>query len=214
VRGSGPALTYWQLAAEQDLAREASGQVLPKPVDKYRLVGKSLRRIDIEAKITGPAFIQDLQLQGMLHGRIVRPPSYRARLLSLDDSVVKKMVGVRAIVREGSFVGVIAEREEQAIRAMAALAELCVWNERADLPSFDAIPDFLMAQPTDDEIVSNKGTSTGRLGPTLSATYTRPYLAHASIGPSCGLAWWHDGILEIWSHSQSIYALRDAIANH
>ena len=211
--GGGPALTYWQLAAGMDLAREASGQVAPKPVEEFKLVGKSLPRLDIEAKITGAAFIQDLQLPGMLHGRIVRPPSYRAQLSSLNDSVAKNMVGVRAIVREGSFVGVIAEREEQAIKAMAALAEACAWQEQTDLPDVDAMPEFLVAQPTEEETLSSKVSASNKCGPTLSATYTRPYLAHASIGPSCGVAWWHDGKLEVWSHSQSIYALRDAIAN-
>ena len=212
ARGGGPALTYWQLADGMDLAREASGQVAPKPVEEFKLVGKSLPRMDIEAKITGAAFIQDLQLPGMLHGRIVRPPSYRAQLSSLNDSVAKNMVGVRAIVREGSFVGVIAEREEQAIKAMAALAEACAWQEQADLPDVDAMLAFLVAQPTEDETLSSKVSASNKSGPTLGATYTRPYLAHASIGPSCGVAWWHDGKLEVWSHSQSIYALRDAIA--
>lgn len=212
VHGSNETLSYWQIAPEVDLARDATGQVRPKPVNEFKLVGKALPRLDITAKLTGAAFIQDLDLPGMMHGRIVRPPSYRAKLVSLDDATARAMVGVRAIVREGSFLGVIAEREEQAIKAMNALARGCEWREQADLPDVDEMPDFLLSQPTEDEVLSDKSTAPTGHDKMLSATYTRPYLAHASIGPSCAVAWWHDGKLEVWSHSQSIYALRDEIA--
>lgn len=212
VRGRSETITYWQLAPEVDLARDAVGQVRPKPANEFKIVGKALPRLDITAKLTGAAFIHDLDLPGMLHGRIVRPPSYRAKLVSLDDAAVAAMAGVRAIVREGSFLGVIAEREEQAIKAMNALACGCEWREQADLPDVDAMPAFLLSQPTEDEVLSDKSAASTEHSKMLTAMYTRPYLAHASIGPSCGVAWWHDGRLEVWSHSQSIYALRDDIA--
>ncbi len=212
VRGSSDTITYWQLAPEANLARDATGQVRPKHADEFKLVGKALPRLDITAKLTGAAFIHDLVLPGMLHGRIVRPPSYRAKLLSLDDGAARAMPGVRAIVREGSFIGVIAGREEQAVKAMQALARCCEWSEQADLPDVDAMPEFLLAQAAEDENLSDKSAASTAPGKTLTATYTRPYLAHASIGPSCALAWWHEGTLEVWSHSQSIYALRDEIA--
>lgn len=212
VRGSSDSITYWQLAPEVDLARDATGQVRPKPADEFKLVGKALPRLDITAKLTGAAFIQDLVLPGMLHGRIVRPPSYRAKLVSLDAALARALPGVRAIVREGSFLGVIAEREEQAVRAMKALARGCEWREQADLPDVDALPEFLRAQAVEHENLSDKSAASIAPGQTLTATYTRPYLAHASIGPSCAIAWWHESTLEVWSHSQSIYALRDEIA--
>lgn len=212
VRGSSDTITYWQLAPEVDLARDATGQVRPKPADEFKLVGKALPRLDIIAKLTGAAFIQDLVLPGMFHGRIVRPPSYRAKLLSLDAAAARALPGVRAIVHEGSFLGVIAEREEQAVRAMQALARGCEWREQADLPDVDALPEFLRAHAVEHENLSEKSAAPIAPGQTLTATYTRPYLAHASIGPSCAVAWWREGTLEVWSHSQSIYALRDEIA--
>lgn len=212
VRGSSDTTTYWRLAPEVDLAREATGQVRPKPADEFKLVGKALPRLDITAKLTGAAFIQDLVFPGMLHGRIVRPPSYRARLLSVNDAAARAMPGVRAVVREGSFLGVIAVREEQAIKAMQALARGCEWREQSDLPDMDALPEFLLAQPAEIENLSDKPAASTGNGMVLTATYTRPYLAHASIGPSCGIAWWREDTLEVWSHSQSIYALRDEIA--
>jgi len=91
---SGGAVTYWQLAPEVSLAREATGQVRPKPADELKMVGKTLPRLDLPAKISGAAFIQDLEFPGMLHGRVVRPPSYRARLVSLDDASVRALPGV------------------------------------------------------------------------------------------------------------------------
>jgi CO/xanthine dehydrogenase Mo-binding subunit len=209
---SGGAVTYWQLAPEVSLAREATGQVRPKPADELKMVGKTLPRLDLPAKISGAAFIQDLEFPGMLHGRVVRPPSYRARLVALDDASVRAMPGVQTVVREGSFVGVVAAREEQAIGAMKALARAAQWEERESLPDEVAIHDFLQAQPAEDEVLAEKITGSVVKQASLEATYTRPYLAHASIAPSCSVAWWRDGRLEVWSHSQAIFGLRDELA--
>lgn len=212
LRGSGKTVTYWELAPEVDLARDATGQVRPKHAEELRVVGTTLPRLDIPGKVAGAAFIQDLELPQMLHGRVVRPPSYRAQLVSVDDAPVRAMASVHAVVCDGRFLGVVAEREEQAIKAMQALARRCVWREEADLPGDNAIHDFLRAQPTEDEVLVQKAAASTVEGKQLIATYTRPYLAHASIGPSCAIAWWHDGRLEVWSHSQAIYPLRDEIA--
>ena len=209
---SGGAVTYWQLAPEVSLAREATGQVRPKPADELKTVGRTLPRLDIPAKISGAAFIQDLGFPGMLHGRVVRPPSYRARLVSLDDASVRAMPGVQVVVREGSFIGLVAAREEQAIGAMKALARAAQWEERDTLPDEGAIHDFLQAQPAEDEVLAEKITGSVVKQASLEATYTRPYLAHASIAPSCSVAWWRDGRLEVWSHSQAIFGLRDELA--
>jgi len=209
---SGGAVTYWQLAPEVSLAREATGQVRPKPADELKMVGKTLPRLDLPAKISGAAFIQDLEFPGMLHGRVVRPPSYRARLVALDDASVRAMPGVQVVVREGSFIGLVAAREEQAIGAMKALARAAQWEERESLPDEIAIHDFLQAQPAEDEVLAEKITGSVVKQASLEATYTRPYLAHASIAPSCSVAWWRDGRLEVWSHSQAIFGLRDELA--
>ena len=212
VRAGPHSTTYWQLAAEVDLAREANGQVSPKQAGELGLVGKAVPRLDIPGKLTGAAYVHDLEFPGMLHGRVLRPPSYRATLKSLDAAAVRAMPGVEAVVREGSFVGVVAAREEQAIKAMQALARSAVWDEQADLPDVDAIPDFLLAQPAEDEILREKSFASAAGGKALVSTFTRPYLAHASIGPSCAVAWWHDSRLEVWSHSQAIFPLRAELA--
>ena len=217
LRGGNQALTYWQLAAEVDLSREATGQVKPKERSELATVGRALPRLDIPAKLAGAAFIHDLELPGMLHGRVLRPPSYRATLQAFDAAAARALPGVVAVVQENNFIGVVAVREEQAVKALQVVAKTTRWNEKADLPDEHALPAYLLAQPTEDEVLSDQsaaavageaGKRTAAEGVHFSAVYTRPYLAHASIGPSCALAWWHDGLLEVWSHSQAIFPLR------
>lgn len=207
--------SYWQLAPEVVLGL-AQGMTPPKPIKDRTQVGRSLARLDIEAKVAGAAFIQDMVLPGMLHGRIIRPSSFRARLLHFDDTKARDIPGVRAVVRRGSFIGVLAVREELAIKAMQAISSTCVWDETATLPDMNALPDFLTSQPAEHETLCNYDDSIKSQGADLAmrlqSTFTRPYLAHASIGPSCALARWQGEQLEVWSHSQSIFALRDAIA--
>lgn len=211
--GIGQSLTYWDLADAIDLDQPASGLVAPKTPASFRLVGQSVPRLDIQAKLTGAAFIQDIDLPGMLHGRVVRPPALRARLASLDDTATRALPGVVNVVRRGSFVGVIAEREEQAIRAMQRLARDCQWDAPPALPDENDLPRWLLAQPAEQEVLCDEPGAAAPNGTRLEARYTRPYLAHASIGPSCGLAWWHEGgPLEVWSHSQSVFELRNELA--
>ena len=147
----------------------------------------------------------------MVHGRVVRPPSYGAKLLSVDSGSIEAMPGVIEVVRDGSFLGVIAAREFQAIEAMRALAAAARWEETAQLPNAGALPDFLMAQPSRDITVLD-ARQPGSAARTLSATYTRPYIAHGSIGPSCAIAHYEGNALTVWTHSQGVYPLRDAIA--
>ncbi len=208
---TGKTLSYWQLADKANLARAADGRARPKSIDALRLVGRPLPRLDIAAKISGAAFVHDLELPGMLHGRVVRPPSYRARLLSLDAEPVRAMPGVAALVREGRFLGVVTEREEQAIDAMQALAKRAAWEEQADLPDVEALPQFLRSVRAQTETLCATGARPAH-APVFSACYSRPYLFHGSIGPACAVAWWRNDCVEVWSHSQSIRPLRRDLA--
>lgn len=205
-------MSYWDLLPSVNLDVDANGRAAPKIASAYALIGSSLPRKDILNKITGAAFLHDITLPGMLHGRIVRPPSFYAKLISFDAAPILAMPGVKRVIRDGSFIGVIAAREEQAIQAMLVIQRHCQWSESALLPDMNNLEQFLYAQKSEDEILKDVGSLENAVGTQISATFTRPYLAHASIGPSCALAWWHDGQLEVWSHSQSIYALRDELA--
>ena len=209
----GTSLTYWDLVHDVDLNQHANGKSRPKAPATFKTVGLSLPRLDLLAKVTGAAFIQDLELPDMLHGRVVRPPSFKAKLLHVDIAAIESIKGVSSVVQHGGFLGVIANREELAIDAMNALSKACVWEQSPTLPAPEKVVEFLLTQRVEDELLCNDAAPLpdGDIHE-LEATFSRPYLAHASIGPSCALAWFHDSTLEIWSHSQSIYALRDEIA--
>ncbi len=204
-------LSYWELCQHVDLSQPACGRVAPKSPAQHRVVGQSLPRKDLPAKLRGGTFLHDLQLPGMVHGRVVRPPGVGAVLLQVDETATRALPGVITVVRDGSFLGVIAQREEQAIRAMQRLAQDCQWQAGPALPPAHGIHDYLRHQPADIELLRDDPPSHQATQTELAATFTRPYLSHGSIGPSCGLAWWHDEHLDVWSASQSIHALRDEV---
>jgi len=211
---SGGNITYWDLASPGLLAREATGDVPPKLAQEHTVVGASLPRRDIPAKVTGaPTYVHDIELPGMLHGRVARPPSRRASLLDLDADGVSTMPGVIAVVREGNFLGVVAEREEQAIRAQRRLARSARWQEVESLPE-TTDPRFLLERACEDEVISEKhdAAAAASSARTLTAEYSRPFIAHASLGPSCAVARLDDGTFHVWTHSQGIYPLRSHIA--
>ena len=210
---NGKSVTYWELAAAADLHREATAGFVPKSPQGLRHIGKSKQRVDIPAKVTGGAsYVQDLRLPGMLYGRISRPPSYGAELAAFDEARVRALAGVVAVVRDGRFLGVIAEREEQAIAAREELARAAQWREPASLPKQEDIQSFLRSLPAEDHVVSSKEGAPAPARATLEATYTRPYTAHASIGPSCAVAQIKDGALTVWTHSQGVFPLKRDLA--
>jgi len=205
----GRKLGYGELAAELDLHREASANVAPKPAARHAIVGRSIQRRDIPAKVTGgAAYVQDIRLPGMAHGRVVRPPRYGARLDSVDEATARAVPGVVAVVRDGSFLGVVAEREEQAIKARTALMRSARWSGGTEMPDPARLYDYLMALPTQSSVVSQKQAAVPAGAKTVEATYTRPYQAHASIGPSCAVAELKDGKLTVWTHSQGVFPLK------
>lgn len=206
--------TYWQLSADAALAHEATAPFTVKPVNLHRIVGQPAERLDIPNKVMGrPAFVQDLQLPGLVHGRVVRPPSYDAELVSLDESQVRAMPGVVAVARDGRFLGVVAQREEQAIAAREALAKAAQWRVPSTLPDMNQVNEYLQILPDIEvQTVSEKSGDVSGVVKTIMATYHKPYLAHASIGPSCAVAGMIDGMLTVWSHTQGPYPLRGDIA--
>jgi CO/xanthine dehydrogenase Mo-binding subunit len=211
---AGGSVTYWEVATEELLAREATAEIAPKPPSLHTIIGKPVPRRDLPAKITGmPAFVHDLDPPGLLHGRVVRPPSYGARLVALDEEELRSVPGVVAVVRDGSFLGIVAGREEQALRALNRARRIARWEETAALPE-TTDPRFLLKERTEDELISEKrdAISAQRAVRTLEAEYTRPYIAHATIGPSCAVAVFEEGRYTIWTHSQGIYPLRAHLA--
>ena len=211
---SGGRTSYWELASEDLLEREATAGLAAKPATEHVFVGTSVPRRDIPAKVTGVAtYVHDMELPGMLHGRIARPASRRARLTALDEAEVRALPGVVAVVRDGNFLGVVAEREEQAIRAQRRLARSARWEESATLPE-STDPRYLLGMKSEDETISEKSDApaAARAAQRLSAEYTRPLIAHASIGPSCAIATFDNDKYTVWTHSQGIFPLRTDLA--
>jgi CO/xanthine dehydrogenase Mo-binding subunit len=209
----GRKVTYGELAAEVDLHREATAKVAPKLPAGHKIVGKSVPRFDIPNKVTGGvAYVQDMRLPGMVHGRIVRPPRPGSKLDSVDVAALKAMPGVIAVVRDGSFLGVVAEREEQAIKARQALLKSAKWTLGPELPDPAKIYEVLLALPAEDIIISDKQAPMPEGAKVIEATYRKPYMAHASIGPSCALAEFKDGKMTVWTHSQGVFPLRNHLS--
>ena len=213
----GRKVTYGELAGAIDLKREATAKVAPKSPASHKIVGTSVPRFDIPNKVTGgAAYVQDMRPDGMVHGRVVRPPRPGSRLDSIDEAAAKAVPGVIAVVRDGSFIGVVAEREEQAIKARAVLAKSAKWTLGPPLPDPATIHDHLLTLATDDKVISEKQGAALAAAPSdtkvLEATYRKPYIAHASIGPSCALAESRDGKITVWTHSQGVFPNRGNLA--
>jgi len=219
---TGRSVTYWDLFAGQRFDCRVSGVGQPKRPEAYRIVGRPAGRLDLLAKVTGGAcFVHDLDLPGMVHGRVVRPPNYGARLVSVDEGAVYRMPGIIQVVRDGSFLAVIAEREEQAIQAMEALRKTATWENGTTLPAQETLFDHLLSQPDQAFLVVDGTPVDDPIPPietpagaahTLAATYCRPYHMHASLGPSAAVAQLIDGKLTVWTHSQGVYPLRAGLA--
>jgi nicotinate dehydrogenase subunit B len=207
-------VTYAELRGGKPFNCEVTGQAPLKRPEDYHIVGASVSRPDIAQKATGqPSFVQDLRLPGMLHARLVRPPSAGAKLLSIDERSVENVPGLVTIVHRNNFIGLVAEREEQAILAAKLLK--VEWQEPATLPRMEDLYTALRSQPTQDSLLSEAGDVEGALRQavqSLHATYYQPYHAHASIGPSCAVAEVKDDQITIWSSTAGPYPLRAALA--
>lgn len=212
----GRSVSYWDLVGELNLEREATGLVKPKPVNQHRYIGQSIPRLDLGPKIKGQAmFLQELHPPGLLYGHLVRPPTYAAQLIAIDLGPARRMPGVVAVVRDGSFLGVIAQREDQARAAAQVLAAHAQWQVEKKLPTHEGIFDWLQRTPPGRVIQTKTQTRTSDEVPshTLEATYLRPYHMHASIGTSAAMATWgQDGVMVIQTHSQSVFETSVAIA--
>lgn len=211
----GAKVAYGELVQPDTLQREATGKAPKKAREQHRYIGRSQPRPDLEAKFLGQAiFVHEQRPKGMLHGQVVRPPTYRARLLSVDTAAVERMPGVVRVVRNGSFLAVAAERERQALDAARALSAAAKWEVDKAMPGHERMAEWLRGAPSRQIDTRNQPRSGGPgSARTLSATYYRPYQMHASIGPSAAIATLSaDGLLTVQTHSQSVFETRQAIA--
>jgi nicotinate dehydrogenase subunit B len=215
-------LSYGDIIGADRTRLALAADVEVKAPRDYRIVGKSQPRVDLPAKATGGlVYVHDMRLPGMVHGRVVRPPyagvdagDFVGRsLVSVDDSSVAHIPGVLAVVTIGDFVGVVAEREENAEAAMRALR--VTWKPAPPLPDLKDVPDALMANPSRPRTLLDRGNADAAIAGAakrMTRSYVWPYQMHASIGPSAAVADYEDGRLRVWSGTQSPLPLRADLA--
>lgn len=210
VGPNGAVGSYWTSADDALLDCEASPDARPKPAAARRGTGISAPRIDLPDKVFGATrFLHDLRLPGMLHARIVRPPARRATLLAVRDGALP---GGARLVRDGSFLAVLAAEESSAEQAAARVTARAQWEAQDSLPEAATLEAWLRDAPGETSMVIERGDATAYAAPTLRRSVFRPFVAHASIGTCCAVARWTDAALEVWSHSQGIYNLRADLA--
>jgi CO/xanthine dehydrogenase Mo-binding subunit len=208
----GTGLTYWSLASPGLLDREAGDPVPVKPPARWSVAGHSAARLDIPDKVTGrPRFLHDLVVPGLLYGRVIRPPAALARLAGLGEAALPPDV---VTVRDGSFLGVVAPADRAAVAAARLLGRAARWDVAESLPDSRNLKQFLLSGPAQTVTVDERHDegAVAAVTRTLTAEFTRPFLAHASMAPSCAIARWDGQAVTVWSHSQGIFALRGAIA--
>lgn len=213
ARSGNPALSFAGILEGRQLTDEVRGPVALKPKDQYNVVGKPIHREDIAHMVKGEAvYVQDLRFPGMVHARVVRPPAYSAQLQQVDEQALAAGVpGLLKTVVNGSFLGVIATDEYQAVQAQLLLRQQTKWTGGTALPAVkgDALADHLTALPSRTQEVRSKGSVSGEMS--LKARYFKPYIMHGSLGPSCAVALYEGQQLHVWTHSQGVYPLRAAL---
>jgi CO/xanthine dehydrogenase Mo-binding subunit len=210
---NGKSVEYWKLVEPELLKQRANLKYKPKGASERTYIGQSFPRVDIPAKVSGGvAYVQDMRIPGMLHARVVRPPAPRATLKSINENLITGLPGVVGLVRNGSFLAVVAKREEQAIRAMEEAKKVAQWELANDLPtSTGSWLNTMKSLKSIDTEHGVKTASTSAAVKTIEQQYTKPFTAHGSIGPSCAIAVMNSGVLKIYTHSQGMYPLRTDI---
>ncbi|MBB4368245.1 CO/xanthine dehydrogenase Mo-binding subunit [Bradyrhizobium sp. cir1] len=214
ISGPGNVRTsYWELAGEVSLDHDAAPGATAKLATMRAVAGHSIQRVDIPDKVFAqPRFIHDRALPGLLHGRVLRPDISAARLIALDETAARAVAGLIAIARDGGFAGVVADSEVAAEAALKALRKSATWSAGEPLPDEDDLAGFLKSQPVETTVIDTRTATRREHARTLRRQYTRPYIAHASIAPSCAMARWNGDRVHVWTHSQGVYLLRADLA--
>ena len=216
IAGPGNLRTsYWELADDNLLARNATPGVTAKAPQARRVAGAPAPRLDLPDKVFGrPRFIHQLALPDMLHGRVLKPASPGAKLTSLDEAGARGVPGVIAVVRDGSFIGIVGESETAAEAGLAALRKGAAWGPGDALPEETNLAAWLKSQPAETTTVDERKSSVpAQVARTIRRQYSRPFIAHASMAPSCAIAQWTGADkVKVWSHCQGVYGLRIDLA--
>lgn len=213
-RGDAPTgHDYWNFVAAEDFARDIEGRAKPKRHTAYRYVGQPTPRRDLPAKVSGGAFVHDMVRPDMLHARVLRQPCRGARLASFNEAAVRRTErGDFRVVQVGDFVAFVGADETAVQRAAAVAPMHAKWDNVRQITPEQQEAAWLVGQPSNDRVLGDPlpAATTANL---VEASYSRPYVAHASMAPSCALAEYRNGYLSVWSHTQGPYPLQTALAN-
>jgi len=212
---SSKRVSYGELIGGREFGVKVSDKPRLKDPREYVVAGKPLPRFDIAPKMRGEyRYVGDLRVPGMLHARVIRPPEAGAKLLRVDESAA--LPGLVKVVRRGDFLGVVCEREEQAIAAAGALK--VEWSKPAPMfwGSYDELYRWLRTEkPKVSKTESVRGdvdAALARSARIVEERYEYPFQSHASMAPACALADVRDGGAVIWFGGQKPYPLRAAAA--
>ena len=215
VRGDAAKhVSYGELVGGRKFNLTVNAAAKRRTPDQWAILGKPAMRADMVAMATGTLeYVQNVRVPGMLHGRVVRPPSHGATVVSVDEASVRAMPGVVKVVTCKNFVGVVAEKPWQAIQAARALK--VNWSGGETIPPHATFYDYLRKQPSRDAVVINSRDVEAKLTAsqsTLKATYLYPYQMHGSMGTSCAVADVQGNTAIVWSSTQSAYPTRSGVA--
>ena len=214
LRGGKPTgQDYWTLAGALDLAVKATGSGTRKAIADLKHIGESTKRLDLPDKIFGKAaFIHDMKIPGMVHARVVRQPNRGAIIDKVDEKAIRRAAkGKVDFVRHGNFLAIIGDDETAVDLAGTAAINAVTWQNVETPTAQQAEASWALQQPWIDRVFGAPA-SEPKGYQRFESTYSRGYLAHASISPSCGLAEYRDGHLTVWTHCQGVFPLRASLA--
>lgn len=206
-------VSYSELIGGKTFNLRQTRRVQPKKPSELKVVGRPVRAHDIPAKVRSQLqYVQNVRVPGMLHGRVIRPPGINATLVSVNG-FKKRVDGLVKVVVEKNFLGVVCEREEQAIKAAKELK--VTWNDPGGVPSYDHLYAQMVSQMGQARLLAMDGDVDKALASAakvIEATYYYPYQLHGSMGPSCAIADVQGNEVTVWSPTQGVYPLRQAVA--
>ncbi len=217
--GSKPEFTFGQLTRGQKLMKLIGNKAPTTPANQWKVEGTSVPKVDGREFVTGThRYASDVRRPGMLFGRVLRPASFKAELVSVDTRAAEALPGV-IVVRDGPFVGVAAPTEQAAAQAVAAIR--AEWKSPPQ-PSSDELFQYLKSHPATGRGGFGGGgrNSRGSVPEGLkaadqkrAATYTIAYIAHTPMEPRAAVAEWSDGKLTVWTGTQRPFGVRGELAN-
>jgi nicotinate dehydrogenase subunit B len=209
---AGQVISYQKIAANMSLHVEAVAEAPRRRPNQFRSIGKEIGRIDIPAKVSGgAAYVHDIRLPGMLHARVIRGPSVGTRLSIPDLTAIAAMPGVVKILRDGEFLAILAENEWTAVKALRRLQNTTYERIVPELPTANVVA-TLKTLPARDIVILDTRDPIASGTRTIKARYTRPWLCHGSIGPSCAVALYDKDEMTIWTHSQGAFDVHRVVA--